>query len=140
MTTPVWQWGIIGITRQFAARGGLRVGDGAAGPRHKVDDLLTDQPQVREQRGIAYRSTCDGACLEVDGHAVGRRPAAESMHYVAQRAQCIDGRLPAGGDGDAAHGSAVEVRPWRGDEVLDIVECILDQTGNRPVVAGLAIT
>ena len=71
-----------------------------------------------------------------EGGAQGCRPAAQGVHDGAQGGEGRSGRLAARRRDDAAHGATVEIGSGVITQVFQAIERVLDQAGNRAVVAG----
>ena len=73
--------------------------------------------------------------MRADRGAHRSGPPAQCMHDRAQGQQGPDRRLIPVSRGDQPHRAAIKVWPFVARQFLKIVERVLDQPGNRPVIA-----
>ena len=102
----------------------------------ELDDLAADQGQLRGGSGVVAIAVDEGAGLGLDPGTERGRPAAQGMDDRAQRGDGRGGRLPAIGGGDEPDRDPVEIDAFIARRVLDIVDGVLDEAGDRAVVAG----
>src|SRR5882757_1806145 len=118
---------------------GRRCGRRSTTPRRKIDQLISHKShRLGCARYQTFTVTIKERLLSVECDPQRCRPAAKRMNDTTQGIQCSVRALPSRTRGNTAHCAALEVGCRILRHVLGIIERVLHQPGDAPMITGRA--
>ncbi len=103
----------------------------------KLRNLHPNNPQIlRNMRRSTPPHLVELNLKRINRHPQRRRPPPQRMHHSPQRRQRINRRLPPRSSSDTPNRPPIEIDPLIPTQILDIIERVLHQPRDSPVVPG----